>query len=165
MSTIRRTFKLDGVLTDMTSVELSNEAATVGVKRDDTDASVVAAGTAMARASTGVYTYTFTDPADDLTYTYWIEVTYGGETYWIEYSLTGPTSAAAAAAAVPATVLSDTIKTTAENPAEVEQDGTRVKAQAVQDQIAADRYLKSTAAAERGATGLRFMKLVPPGSA
>ena len=42
MSTITKTFKIDGVKTDMTSVKLSDSAAAYGVKRNDTDAVVVA---------------------------------------------------------------------------------------------------------------------------
>ncbi|HUU98034.1 MAG TPA: phage head-tail connector protein [Phycisphaerae bacterium] len=92
MSKIVKTFKVDGVATNMTSVKLSNYAATYGVKRNDTDAVVVVDATAMTNIGTGVYEYEFTDPADDLTYTYVLEYVYGGETYWIEGTLTGPTS-------------------------------------------------------------------------
>ncbi len=92
MSVIRRRFKVDGVLTDMTSVKLSSEDGTYGVKRNDTGAVVVADGTAMTHVSTGIYDYTFTDPADDLTYTYSVEWVYGGETYWFEATLAGPVS-------------------------------------------------------------------------
>ena len=92
MSKIVKTFKVDGVKTNMTSVKLSNYAATYGVKRNDTDAVVVNDGTAMTNLGTGVYEYEFTDPADDLTYSYSLEYVYGGETYWINDTLTGPTS-------------------------------------------------------------------------
>ncbi len=92
MSKIVKTFKVDGVKTNMPSVKLSNYLATFGVKRNDTDAVVVADGTAMTNIGTGVYEYEFTDPADDLTYTYSLEYVYGGETYWIDDTLTGPTS-------------------------------------------------------------------------
>ena len=92
MSKIYKTFIVDDVYTDMTSVKLSDSTATFGVKRNDTDAVVVADDTAMTNVSTGVYSYNFTDPADDLTYTYSIEVVYAGETYHIEDTLTGPTS-------------------------------------------------------------------------
>jgi len=98
MSTITRTFRLDGVLTDMTTVKLSSNDETYGVKRNDTGAVVVADNTAMTKLSTGVYTYTFTDPAADLTYTYTLEIVYGGETYWVTDTLTGPTTSAAEAA-------------------------------------------------------------------
>jgi hypothetical protein len=94
MSVITKTFKINGVLTDMTSVILSNNAATYGVKRQDNDAVVVADGTAMTKTATGTYQYEFTDPADDLTYDYVLEVTYSGETYWISGELEGPAASA-----------------------------------------------------------------------
>jgi len=92
MSTITKTIRIDGVLTDPTSVKLSDADEAYGVKRNDTGAAVVADGTAMTNLSTGVYSYTFTDPADDLTYTYSLEVVYSGETYWIADTFSGPTS-------------------------------------------------------------------------
>ena len=92
MSTITKYFRIDDTLTDMTSVMLSDTTATYGVKRNDTDAVVVADGTAMTQLSTGVYSHTFTDPADDLTYTYALEVVYAGETYWVTDTFVGPTS-------------------------------------------------------------------------
>ena len=88
------TFKtLAGVAFDPTTVKLSNQAATIGVKRDGNDDVVVADNTAMTKISTGVYQYSFTDPAADLTYTAYIEYVISGETYWIEKSVTGATSA------------------------------------------------------------------------
>ena len=95
MSTIRSRFEIDGVLTDITSISLSEPHSTFGVKRNDTDAIVVPDGMAMAKISTGIYEYTFSDPAYDLTYTYWIEWSYGGETYFEEHTISGPTSAEA----------------------------------------------------------------------
>jgi len=56
------------------------------------------------------------------------------------------------------------INTNAQSPAEVEQDGTRAKAHPINDQIAADRYAATRAAHARNSTGLRFNKIVPPGS-
>jgi len=91
MSTIRRTIRVAGVLTDPTSVKLSSSDTTFGVKRNDTDAVVVADDTAMTQVSTGIYEHTFTDPANGLTYTYSMEIVYSGETYHVEDTLTGPT--------------------------------------------------------------------------
>lgn len=92
MSSIIRTFKVDGVATDMTSVVLSDPTGTYGVKRNDTDAVVVADGTAMTRTGVGTYTYTFTDPAYDLVYTYYLEAVYEGEIIQVQDTLTGPTT-------------------------------------------------------------------------
>ena len=86
---LHESFKVDGVLTDVTSAKLSDPTGTYGVKRNDTDAVVVADGTAMTKQSTGVYTYTFTEPTTDLVYTYYVEWVYDGETYWDECSVTG----------------------------------------------------------------------------
>lgn len=90
MSKIIRRFTIDGVLTNMTSVELEDPTDTYGVKRDDTDAVVVASGTAMTLISTGIYEHAFTDPAFNLTYTYYLKVVYLGETYFIENTFDGP---------------------------------------------------------------------------
>lgn len=76
--------KVDGVLTDVTSVVLRDAADTFGVRRTDTLAVVVASGTALERVSQGVYEYTFADPAAGLTYNYWVEIVYGGQTYRFE---------------------------------------------------------------------------------
>ena len=96
MSTLEKRMYLDGVLTDPTSVFLSDITGTFGVKRNDTDAVVVADGTAMTNTAVGVYRHVFVDPANDLTYTYAIEWTHGGETHHVEGLLLGPTTASAA---------------------------------------------------------------------
>lgn len=73
-TTITKSFYVNEVLTDATS-------ATVAVTRSDTGAVVVAALTAMTKASTGVYYHTFADPASDLTYNYTVTITYNGSSY------------------------------------------------------------------------------------
>jgi hypothetical protein len=90
MSVITKTFKIDGVLTDMTSVKLSSYDGSFGVKRTDTDAVVVPDGTTMVKTATGTYQYEFTDPADNLTYEFVLEYVYGGETYWLTDTFVGP---------------------------------------------------------------------------
>ena len=87
--TIERQFLIDGVLTDVTSAVLSDPEGDYGVKRDDTDAVVVADGVAMTKAATGLYRHTFAEPASELTYTYWIEWVYGGKTHHEEHTVTG----------------------------------------------------------------------------
>lgn len=79
--TLHGTWRVGEVLTDVTSMKLSDPTATYGVKRDDTQAVVVADDTAMAKTSTGIYAYTFDEPAAGLTYTYWLEIVYDGETH------------------------------------------------------------------------------------
>jgi len=87
--TIREQFTIDGALTDVTAIVLSDPTSTFGVKRNDTGAVVVADGTAMTKVSTGVYSYSFDEPAAGLTYTYWVEWQYGGETYRYEGTILG----------------------------------------------------------------------------
>jgi len=89
--TIGFTHSANGVLTDATSAKLSDPTGTFGVKRNDTDAVVVADGTDFANASTGRYTYSFTEPAAGLSYTYWIELTYDGRTNHYERTIAGAT--------------------------------------------------------------------------
>lgn len=60
----------------------------------------------------------------------------------------------------------DDIKTSiAENAAagvsEVEVDGTRVKAMPIDDQIAAEKHLRSDTAASKPGRGMRFTQLIP----
>lgn len=85
--TVRANFRYNGVLTDATSAKLSDPTGTYGVKRDDTDAVVVADGTAMTKVSTGTYEYSFTEPASGLSYTAYVEFVYGGQTYYLESDL------------------------------------------------------------------------------
>lgn len=74
-------WRIAGVLTDATSVVLADATDAYGVRRADTQAVVVAAGTAMTRTATGKYSITFTPPADGLTLEYAPRVVYGGNTY------------------------------------------------------------------------------------
>jgi hypothetical protein len=78
--TVRASFKIGGVLTTPTTAKLSDATGAYGVKRDDTDAVVVADATAMTPESTGIYTYSFTS-IDGVAYTAWVEFVYGGNTY------------------------------------------------------------------------------------
>jgi len=87
--TIQETFTIDDVLTDVTAIVLSDPTGTFGVKRNDTGVAVVADGTAMTKISTGVYSHTFDEPAAGLSYTYWVEWQYGGETYRYEGTVLG----------------------------------------------------------------------------
>jgi hypothetical protein len=82
-TTITKKFYGEGaVLIDPSSVVLEDFTATFGVKRLDTDGVVVAAGTAMTRESTGVYSYDITDPAPNLKYEYWVKFVVGGDTFY-----------------------------------------------------------------------------------
>lgn len=81
--TIRKAIRVDGVLTDPTSVKLSDPTGTYGVKRSDTDVVVVPDGTDMDKESTGVYTSSFTS-VDEVAYTAYVEIVYSGATYHFE---------------------------------------------------------------------------------
>lgn len=91
-TTIRARFKPGGVLADADAVVLSDAAATFGVKRRDTGALVVAANTAMVRQSLGVYAYTFTDPAPELEYEFYVAFTYGSQTIYEQRTIRGGTA-------------------------------------------------------------------------
>lgn len=85
--TVRVNFKFNDVLTDPTSIVLSDATATYGVKRVDNDAVVVAAGTAMTKVDTGQYEHTFTEPVTGLAYTAWAKAVYASNTYYTEIDI------------------------------------------------------------------------------
>ena len=78
--TLQFQFKIGSTLTDVTSVTLQDPTAAFGVRRTDTLEVLVAAGTALTHVSTGLYSYTFTEPEVGLDYEYWIEYVYSGNT-------------------------------------------------------------------------------------
>lgn len=82
--TVRANLRVDGTLTSASAAVLSDSTGTYGIKRDDNDAVVVAAGTVMTESQTGVYEYTFTEPAEALEYTAWAKLTYNGIDYYQE---------------------------------------------------------------------------------
>lgn len=87
MATIRRTTRIGGVLANVTSLVLCDPTGAYGIKRNDTDAVVVAADTAMTNVSVGTYEYTFTDVAG-VSYTVWLKRVYGGQTKYAEIIFT-----------------------------------------------------------------------------
>lgn len=84
--TIHQTFQVGGVLTDVTTAKLSDPTGTYGIKRNDTDAVVVADGTAMTKTATGTYEYVF-DATAAIAYTAYIEFVYDGDTFYIEFDV------------------------------------------------------------------------------
>lgn len=60
--------------------------------------------------------------------------------------------------------LDDTIEQNAKGPAKASGDAGSVEQHPLPDQIDADRYLASKEAAKQKQRGLRFNKLVPPGT-
>lgn len=63
-----------------------------------------------------------------------------------------------------ATDLTTEITENAQGPAKASVDGQTVEQHSIQDQIAADRYLASKAAAKTPRRGLRFFKFNAPGT-
>lgn len=80
---IQKTFRVEGVLTDVTTAKLSDPTATYGIRRNDTLAVIVADGTNMTHAATGVYEYSFED-IQDIAYTAYVEFVYNGSTFHFE---------------------------------------------------------------------------------
>jgi hypothetical protein len=60
--------------------------------------------------------------------------------------------------------LDDTIEQNAKGPAKAAGDAGSVEQHPLPDQIEADRYLASKEATKQKQRGLRFNKLVPPGT-
>lgn len=60
--------------------------------------------------------------------------------------------------------LDDTIEENAKGPAKATGDSGSVEQHPIPDQIAADRYLQSKKAARNKGLGVKFSKLVPPGT-
>lgn len=93
--TITKTFTdSNGDPYDPTSVVLESPNATWGVRRNDTNATVVAASVAMDNPSVGTYTYTFDEEAgaDGVGYTYWVKYVVSGHTDYDKGTVYGATS-------------------------------------------------------------------------
>ncbi len=60
--------------------------------------------------------------------------------------------------------LEDTIRENAGGPKRAKGDSTEMEQHSLPDQIAADRYLASKAAAKKQGLGIKITKLVPPGT-
>jgi hypothetical protein len=84
-----------GVATDADSTPtLTDETATFGAKRLDTNGIVVAAGTAYTRTAAGTYQYILSDAVAGVTYEYWIKATIGGVDYYLRKTKTAAEDAA-----------------------------------------------------------------------
>lgn len=60
--------------------------------------------------------------------------------------------------------LSDDIETAATSPASASADGVSVTQRSIAEMIAADKHIKADEAGTKPRLGMRFVKLVPPGS-
>ncbi len=81
---VRHEFTVNGNLTDPTAIALADSTGTYGIRKTGGD-NVIVADTAMAKISTGVYEYNFTEANGaeyDQAYTSYVKVTYGGTDYY-----------------------------------------------------------------------------------
>lgn len=85
---------VNGLLTDPTGslVESEDEGDTYGVQRTDTYETVVDSGEDYVRISTGLYSLTFDEPEDDLTYRWSAKMTYDTVDYYVSGQLEAGTS-------------------------------------------------------------------------
>jgi len=93
---IQQNWKVEDVLTDVTTAKLSDPTGTYGIRRlTPTQSDVVADGTAMTKVSTGTYRYEYDDSGDPAgsTYTAYIEFVYAGATYHLERDFNKPGAA------------------------------------------------------------------------
>lgn len=60
--------------------------------------------------------------------------------------------------------VSDALKAAAQQPRRVRTDAGEVEAHDLDQQIAADKYLAAKAAASQTNRGLRFNRIIPPGT-
>lgn len=60
--------------------------------------------------------------------------------------------------------LENTIENEATSPESIERDGIRVKRRSISELILGDKYLAGKTAAAAGATGIRLVKIIAPGS-
>lgn len=87
MRIIRKTWEVEGVLTDVTTAKLSDPTGTYGIKRTVAGDVEVADGTAMTHSGTGIYTYEFDEPVATIAYTAYVEFVYDGLTYHFEVDI------------------------------------------------------------------------------
>jgi hypothetical protein len=82
--------RVEGVLTDATTVLFSDPAGAFGLRRADTHAVVLADATPFDHdlAVPGVYTYAVTGLTAGVAYEYWVEWTYAGATNRVERTFT-----------------------------------------------------------------------------
>jgi len=92
--TIRKTWNVNLLPANPDSVVLRDPSGAYGIRRDDTGAMIVAAGTAMSQVATGIYEYTVAGVDAGTTYTAWIEIVYGSETYRFEVAAVAGVDAA-----------------------------------------------------------------------
>ncbi|MHC4372171.1 MAG: hypothetical protein ACYSW8_31590, partial [Planctomycetota bacterium] len=83
---ISKTWKVEDVLTDVTTALLSDPTGAYGVKETVSGTVTVADGTAMTKSATGTYEYSFT-ATEDIAYTAYVEFVSDGATYHFEVDI------------------------------------------------------------------------------
>jgi phage gp36-like protein len=82
-------FRVDGVLTNATSVKFSSPDAVYGLRRTDNATIVIADGTNWTNDDVGEYSYDIDSLlSEGLSYDYYIEVVYAGETTYLQRHVT-----------------------------------------------------------------------------
>ena len=84
MATLTFTTKIAGVLTNVTSVTLSDPAGAYGIQRVDTGVMAVAVDAAMSNTSAGTYAYDFSDAVGGVEYRAYVKWVYAGKTHYVE---------------------------------------------------------------------------------
>ncbi len=86
--TLSITHKVDGVLTDATTLKLSDPTGAFGVRLQSDQSVVVADGTDFVNDGMGLYSYEITGLTSGAVYEYWVETVYGGTTKRVEGTFT-----------------------------------------------------------------------------
>jgi len=91
MATLKFTTKIADVLTNVTSVVLSDPDGSYGVQRTDTEETIVAVNAVMSNTSTGTYEYDFDEDVNNVEYRFYVKWVYAGEDHYVEniYTATG----------------------------------------------------------------------------
>ena len=89
---------------------------------------------------------------------------FGARTPGRSFSFGSPGLVVASKGTLVADDLKDTIRESAQGPAEAHGDAGGMKQHPLPDQIAADKYLANKGALSSGSMGLRRRKIVPPGT-
>lgn len=105
MATVTINTEIAGVAADIGTVVLEDPTAAYGIKRNDTDAVIVAAGTAMDHPATGRYTKEFSS-VFGVSYTAYVKLPYGGANHYrqLVFTANGDIAATSIKAAI-ATIL------------------------------------------------------------
>jgi hypothetical protein len=152
--TFKKSWKVNGSLVNASS-------AAIGILDDTTGLQTVAAGTAMLNSAPGEYCYTLRTALPEHAYTATIVVSYLGQSYTSTQTVPATRTCATPAANPSLAQSQDLGQAIAENAMSAESVQSAAgsqKSHPLTEQIAADRYLASKRAAQRGRPGIRIMQ-------